>query len=454
MSTNPQLDLHPDTESLSAFAEHQLPEHERQPILAHLATCAQCRQILFLAQDAVEDAQPAIARPVLVPSKKKPLANWRYAWGALAACTALATISIVFYPRHPAVPPEQAKIVAQPQVPAAPAATPQIDEKKPPSPPPPVSVSSTSAARPANAPARKPEIALDSAAAPTASANPAAQLPAPQQQAATGSSTTLNITLKPAQSSQTVEVQAAAQPIVSSESETVSVSANQSLLQTDAAPLTETMSAQVVQPKDQIKLKAQNAEPAGAMHPATNGAAAGAGSGYGTTHGVAGALRPGAAGRPVASAGAPAKSPAAFAKMAQRPLAVTPEDETAAHAALGKVLPSGLAAIATAAASHHLLAIDSAGALFLSEDAGAVWEPVSSQWTGRAVLVLSPQTALDRGSGLAIAGRATVDQPSTAAAAAPAPAPPPALFEIVTDQGAHWTSPDGRVWKTKLPPSL
>jgi hypothetical protein len=163
-------------------------------------------------------------------------------------------------------------------------------------------------------------------------------------------------------------------------------------------------------------------------------------------HGIGGSIRAGAAGRPVASA-APARSPAAFAKMAPRPLTVTPGDEAAAHNALGKILPSGLPAIATAAASHHLLAVDSTGSLFLSEDAGAVWEPVSSQWTGRAVLVLAPQATPNQAQGLAIVGRSTADQPAQAAAA-PAP-PPPTVFEIVNDQGVHWTSPDGRIWKAK-----
>jgi photosystem II stability/assembly factor-like uncharacterized protein len=129
--------------------------------------------------------------------------------------------------------------------------------------------------------------------------------------------------------------------------------------------------------------------------------------------------------------------------MAPRPLTVTPEDEAAARNTLGKTLPSGLPAIATAAASHHLLAVDAAGSVFLSEDAGAVWEPVSAQWTGKAVLVLPPQTAPDQSGGLAIAGRATTDAPSQAAA------PRSALFEIVTDQGIHWTSSDGRVWRAK-----
>jgi len=450
MNTNPQLDqsqldLHPDAESLSAFAEHQLPEHQRQPILAHLASCAQCRQILFLAQDAKEPEQPANPGPVLHFSAKKPATNWRYTWGALAACTALATISVLLYPRYRTAVPEQAKVITPLQTPAGSIAAPPTEEKKPRSEP--------SATIPqlhrAEKPAPKSEMNLDAAVAPSAPAKPAVQQPAAQQQASAGSSTTLmNITLKPAQTSQTVEVQAANQALTQSESQTVNVAANSAQIQPETPPLAVTMDAQQLQPNDQIKLQSRNVQPSGARHPAPTSTAVSGGTGNGLTPGAGGSIHAGAAGGSGASAAAAAKSPAAFAKMAPRPLTVTPEDETAAHNALGKVLPTGLPAIASASASHHLLAIDSAGALFLSEDAGAVWEPVSSQWTGRAVLVLSPQAAPDQTRGLAIMGRATADQPAPAAAPAPAPVPP-ALFEIVNDQGIHWTSSDGRSWKTK-----
>ena len=390
------------------------------------------------------------AAPVLLFPQKKPASNLRYAWGALAACAALATISIVFYPRHHAIPQQQANVVAPLPIPATSAAAPQIEEKKQLPQPPTVSISSTSPARPANAPAPRPATGLDLAVTAPPPAPAAAQSQAPQQQAATGASTTLNITLKPAQSSETVEVQAADQPLAQSETQTVNVSADHAQIQTEIPPVTETMSAQVVQPKDQIELKSRNVQPLGAAQPAPKGNVSGSGAAGGMARGVGGSLHGAAVGRPAASAGAPARPAVSFAKMAPRPLAVTPEDEAAAHNVLGKTLPSGLAAIAAASASHHLLAIDSAGALFLSEDAGAVWEPVSAQWTGRAVQVLAPQAAPAQMNGMAVTGKTAADASSQPAPAPPAPSTPSApLFEIVTDQGVHWTSSDGRVWKTK-----
>ena len=74
-------------------------------------------------------------------------------------------------------------------------------------------------------------------------------------------------------------------------------------------------------------------------------------------------------------------------------------------------LPSGLAAVSMAAKrGHRILAIDEAGTLFLSEDAGNHWETVTQQWTGRAVEV-----------------RTETKNSASAAPAAAAPANSPAM---------------------------
>jgi hypothetical protein len=56
--------VHPDADSLSAFVEGVLPEHERAECLAHLAECSRCREVVFLAQGT----PVAPAAPVLVPA--------------------------------------------------------------------------------------------------------------------------------------------------------------------------------------------------------------------------------------------------------------------------------------------------------------------------------------------------------------------------------------------------
>ena len=58
--------LHPDPDTLSAFVEGVLPEHERLQCLAHLGECSQCREVVFLAQEP----QPA-------PAASTPVPTWR-----------------------------------------------------------------------------------------------------------------------------------------------------------------------------------------------------------------------------------------------------------------------------------------------------------------------------------------------------------------------------------------
>ena len=64
MKSKPQLDHHPDAESLNAFAEQALADQERGKILAHLAECSRCRQVVYLAQEAVVEMEPAASSPV------------------------------------------------------------------------------------------------------------------------------------------------------------------------------------------------------------------------------------------------------------------------------------------------------------------------------------------------------------------------------------------------------
>ncbi len=81
MSERLQSGLHLDAEILNAFAEGALPAYEREQALAHLAVCADCREIVFLA----EQAQPVPAADTQAESTLAALATFR------AACSALAS---------------------------------------------------------------------------------------------------------------------------------------------------------------------------------------------------------------------------------------------------------------------------------------------------------------------------------------------------------------------------
>ncbi len=51
MSEHLQPGLHPDPDTLSAFAEGVLPEHDRLACMLHLADCAACREVVYLTEE-------------------------------------------------------------------------------------------------------------------------------------------------------------------------------------------------------------------------------------------------------------------------------------------------------------------------------------------------------------------------------------------------------------------
>jgi hypothetical protein len=82
---------HPDTELLVAFAEKSLTSYERDSVLLHLADCAECREILFLTQDAVPEEKAAL---VFTPERESRT-GW-FTWRAIivAACL-LLTVTVL-----------------------------------------------------------------------------------------------------------------------------------------------------------------------------------------------------------------------------------------------------------------------------------------------------------------------------------------------------------------------
>lgn len=126
-STGP--DDHPDAGLLTAFAESTLPLRERQEVLDHLARCAECREVLAVAQDAAP-----------VPAGEGAQSRWwrlRVLASTLAAAAAVIVVSVVVFERQTAqnAKPETAAVnpvaAAPPQAPQyAPTPVPQ-GEKAP-----------------------------------------------------------------------------------------------------------------------------------------------------------------------------------------------------------------------------------------------------------------------------------------------------------------------------------
>src|SRR5271166_4247000 len=100
MSIQFQPGQHPSADQLAAFAEHALPPHEQQQTLTHLARCAECRRIVYLAQEAIPAPAPA-------PMRRQWFSGWALAWPVAAALACLVVVTLLMR-EHTARPAEQA----------------------------------------------------------------------------------------------------------------------------------------------------------------------------------------------------------------------------------------------------------------------------------------------------------------------------------------------------------
>ncbi len=89
---------HPDADILTSFAERSLRQPERAGVLAHLAACANCREIVALALPVTESMETAAALA------RRPWFTWpAFRWGFATAGVALIALGVVEFERHPAV---------------------------------------------------------------------------------------------------------------------------------------------------------------------------------------------------------------------------------------------------------------------------------------------------------------------------------------------------------------
>ncbi|HEX6879783.1 MAG TPA: zf-HC2 domain-containing protein [Terriglobales bacterium] len=81
LAKEPMPGVHPDADILAGFGEDALTPKERQQVMEHLAACAECREIVFLAQPE------ATSQTVLVPLKSR-----RFAWMAWASAAVVIVV--------------------------------------------------------------------------------------------------------------------------------------------------------------------------------------------------------------------------------------------------------------------------------------------------------------------------------------------------------------------------
>jgi hypothetical protein len=469
MTATSQHEFHPDAESLSAFAEQALSERERNHVLAHLAVCGRCRQVVALAQHAaeleVESEQlmaaaapgPRLAAAAAVAARKTPGAwwrRWRLVWvpAAVTAAFAVTAVSVYLHQKEesneafkierqvapsetdsasapppaemarvtPPSPPEQRPRAAEPSAKSAipnrftPPPAPQVPAALPPPAPkpemrdregfaegrilagrisavPPASMPPAATTAPPAAASAQPPMAV------TESVTVAQDQNAPQTTSATP--TASELALQPTSAPHLYKTPpAASAPMLKAEEQKKLADKNRQMAAMTAKNADLAASNAAPQTNDQLAAEAQAPAVSSTQQVTVNAAA-------GSSLGAAGAFHGAANTRPLR-------------------------------------LPSGLEVVSFALANRALVAIDKAGNVFLSFNSGNTWQPVSTQWTGRAVLVRtrpSENKALDPAATAGVSGTG-----SAGGVASPAQ-----FFEIVNDQNQVWQSTDGIVWKAK-----
>ncbi len=326
MSGNAQFDLHPDAESLNAFAEHALADQERERIAAHLAICGRCREVVFLAQGAVEEMTPVAATVARKVERERWYTNWRLTWIPAAALAASVTVAYVIHVQRLAPPTQMAQVERQ--------AAPAIEAERMPAPPPPAPQSAELAKGGAMPEKKAPVARTELYSAERKPKVVGAPLPAMAEankplggdENALQASADLSSGLKPE----------SAGAVAPRQRETVQVAAN--LAAKQGAPVS---AGEAEQARDQLKAAA-----------------------------------------PVMQAEAASRSTAV--KLAAKPAS----GSALVSSVVGPIaLPGGSVTVSTATSKGLLLAVNEAGNVYLSSDMGAHWQSVAQEWSGRAVSV-------------------------------------------------------------------
>jgi len=408
---------HPDADQLSAFAEHVLTDHERLETLAHLAECPDCREIVFVAQRAQERQHPVAHA---FPSRTLWLRKWHKLWPhnlwPVAAALTCGLLVVAFVQRGRHVDRLQKTDVAfeskAPVLPsrersAEPIVAGALPSGRPPAPK--STVTAKGASSPHPAPPRtggfssahgnlplEPHV-TNNLSAFSFSGSAAGKQSADASSA--GSYSMGGATGGPVAQARPLQEQKNS-PLTAVRERTAGLqSQNQMLSQQVTVPRSLSEPSQIdAQPGTSQTVEVTNAAPV----LQTEGA--------------------------VVSASVFDLGGAAQAKNIRAPL------------------PSKRFAASTTSNGLETLAVDSAGDLFLSKDAGVSWKNVARQWTGKALKVSLASTSVTRAAPNRASSRGATPSPNFETVT-PAAVRTGVGFELTTDTGAMWSSSDGLVWK-------
>lgn len=104
---------HPDSDVLTALSEGSLLQGERQQVLAHLAVCADCREVLSTAATAALDSTDDL-KPFLMACPSRPLKRTWLPWTSIAAGLLVVCSAILVYQQKRTFPKNTAVATKEP----------------------------------------------------------------------------------------------------------------------------------------------------------------------------------------------------------------------------------------------------------------------------------------------------------------------------------------------------
>jgi hypothetical protein len=404
MNPTIQSGMHPDADTLTAFVEQLLPADEREQVLAHMSTCTRCREVAFLAQHAAEAEPATLAVPACAPAQKTHgwwLGGWRWAWVPAGVFAVLVGVVTGLYFLHGKTDTQMARNSAEShsfkQAPPGQGSAAETTM--------PQGVLSNASVQRENAAlkAKKEKGVTQKNDMATGAGAPAIAV----QRRRAGGSIHGAVIARRQGTSLDGPIEDQLQP---SEKQ-------QNLMQ------------QYAQPQQNLSESRQNPNESLGVN------------------GVISGLAPASASTTVTAEPAEAKAKPVPAASAPPPveLSYAPgsggsfELSSAATMLLKTVakipLPSGVPALSVASGAGRTIAIDTSGALFLSEgqdseDQDRHWTRVATQWTGRAVRVRNLQAGTNDAAQQAL---------------------PVTRFELVNDKLQIWASADGKTWMAESP---